>query len=76
MTDQHARRPIRLRGDWSGGLGDDPPERIILGNLHREHTLAARLERPPSPEDHAARIGIAGRDALRIQIAPLMPAGG
>ena len=59
-----------------GRLCDDLPERIILGNLHREHTSAARLERPPSPEDHAARIGIAGRDAFRIKVAPLMPTGG
>src|SRR4029077_16133996 len=76
MTDQHARSPIRFRGDRRGRLGDDTPERIILGHLHREHTSAARLERPPSPEDDAARIGIAGRDALRIQVAPLVPAGG
>ena len=75
MTDQHARRPIRFRGARRGRLGDDPTERIILGNLHREHTPAARLERPPSPEDNAARIGVARRDALRIKVAPLMPAG-
>src|SRR5882757_7983314 len=76
MTDQHARRPIRFRGHRRGRLGDDSPERIILGNLHREQTSAAGLERPPSPEDNAARIGIAGRDALRIKVAPLMPTGG
>src|SRR5262245_7943941 len=76
MTDQHARRPIRFRGDRRGRLCDDPPEGLILGNLDREHTSAARLERPPSPEDHARRIGIAGRDALRIKLAALLPAGG
>src|SRR5215469_11126363 len=73
MTDQHARGPIRFRGDRRGRLSDDPAERIILGNLDGEHMPAARLERPPSPENHAVRIGIAGRDALRIKVAPLMP---
>ncbi|HKW00660.1 MAG TPA: hypothetical protein VJN96_12595 [Vicinamibacterales bacterium] len=76
MTDQHARRPIRLRRDGRGRFGDDPAERLIFGHLHCEHVPAARLERPPSPEDHARRIGIAGRDALGIKVAPLIPAGG
>ena len=75
MTDQHARRPIRFRRDRGGRLGDDPLERIILGNLQLEHTPAARPVRPPGPEDDAARIGIAGRDAFRKKVAPLMPAG-
>src|SRR3954469_24780022 len=69
MTDQHARRPIRFRRDRRGRLCDDPPERVILGHLPREPASAARLERPPSPEDDAARIGIAGRDARRIKVA-------
>ena len=71
MTDQHARRPIRFRGDRRGRLCDDPPERFVLGDLDREHTPAARLERPPSPEDDALsdrdrrtrRPGDRGRDA-------------
>jgi hypothetical protein len=51
---------------------------VGLIRLHRflGPTSAARLERPPRPEDNAARIGIAGRDALRIKVAPLMPTGG
>ena len=57
-------------------LKSQPDKLGVIGNLHREHTSAARLERPPSPEDNAARIGIAGRDALRIKVAPLMPTGG
>src|SRR5262249_43545141 len=46
MTDQHARRPIRFRRDRRGRLCDDPPERIILGNLPRQHTPAGRLHSP------------------------------
>ena len=76
MTDQHARRPIRFGRDRRRRPGDDAPERIVLGHFQREHAPAARFERPPRPQDDAARIGIAGRDALGIKIAPLTPRDG
>ena len=87
-TGWHERRDLYPEGVASG---DPDPSSVILWTrrpfesggrrvlsveVAEDDAFRRVVERPPGPEDHAARIGIAGRDALRIQVAPLLPAGG
>ncbi len=60
----------------AGAFATTRPEGCLFGNLHRKHPAAARFERAPSPKDHAAGIRVAGRDALRKEVPPLMPSRG
>ena len=49
----------------------------IAGDFDRERSRAGVIVvRAAGPQDHAVPVGIAGRDAFGIQVAPLLPAGG
>ncbi|MFT3916342.1 MAG: hypothetical protein QM704_20375 [Anaeromyxobacteraceae bacterium] len=72
-ADQHARRPVGGARDRGLRARDDPAEGLVLRHLDAQDVAGAVRERAPRPEEDAVRVGIAGRDPLRIQLAPLLP---
>ncbi len=58
-ADQHARCPVGFRRDGRPSMGNDPIERFVFGDFGCEKLTSVLIVRPPSPENDAARIGIA-----------------
>src|SRR6476469_7297306 len=56
-------------------MGDDLAERLVVGHFNSEKMPFSVVERPPRPQDDAVRVGIAGCDALGIEIALFAPIG-
>ena len=72
-----AAGPVRLRGDLDERARLDLLEVLIAGHFQEDRDACsraiARLGLQPRPEDDAVRRGVAGGDALGIELAALGP---
>ncbi len=74
-ADEDARGPVGGGRHRRRRLRDDAAELRVLRDLDRQQLAGAGCERAAGPQDHAGRVGIARRDALRIKVARLAPVG-
>ena len=74
-ADQHPAGPVGRRRNRRRRMRDDPAKTLVLSDFDGQHLTRCVGKRPPRPQDHAARVGIARGDALGIEIAALRPFG-
>ena len=74
---KEAARPVGGRAHLHIAARDDVREGLVAGDLHHQPVRArAGIRRAARPQDHAVRRGIAGRHALRVEIAPFRARAG
>ena len=67
---KEAARPVGGRAHLHIAARDDVREGFVAGDLHHQPVRArASIRRAARPQDHAVRRGIAGRHALRVEVA-------